>query len=352
MATAVLAERLTKDFRVGFWRSRPRRALDSLSLEIPSGEVFGLLGPNGAGKSTTLKLLVNLIWPTSGRAEVLGAPPGDLAARRRLGFLPENPTFYDHLSADEVLTYFAGLFGYRGEARARRVAAVLDLVGLDAERRRPLRQLSKGMLQRVGLAQALVNDAELIILDEPMSGLDPMGRRDVRELILGLRDEGRTVLFSSHILSDAELLCGRVGILSAGRLVVLGALAELTAGVADGSAGGRGWDIVMDGVAPGIADRLGARVRRVTPIAEGRYSLEVPAGSRPEPLIAELAAAGARLVSVMPLRTTLEEVFIAALDDSGTEHSAPGTSTSTPSALPAPSAPPRTRSSANPDGAA
>ena len=176
--------------------------------------MFGLLGPNGAGKSTTLKLILNLLWPTSGRAEVFGCPAGDLGARRRLGFLPENPTFYDHLTAEEVLGYFAGLFGLTGEERRRRVARVLDDVGLADGRRRPLRQLSKGMVQRVGLASALVNDAELIILDEPMSGLDPIGRREVRELILRLRDEGRTVLFSSHILSDAELLCSRVAILA------------------------------------------------------------------------------------------------------------------------------------------
>ncbi len=227
MSSAVVAERLTKDFRVGFWRHRPHRALDSLSLEIPRGDVFGLLGPNGAGKSTTLKLLLNLIWPTAGRVEVLGGPPGSVSARQRLGFLPENPTFYDHLTAEELLAYFAGLFGHRGEAGRRRASSLLDQVGLGADRRRPLRQVSKGMLQRVGLAQALVNDPELVILDEPMSGLDPIGRREVRELILRLRDAGRTIVFSSHVLSDAEMLCSRVGILAKGRLVALGGVSEL-----------------------------------------------------------------------------------------------------------------------------
>src|SRR5262249_35480243 len=157
---------------------------DGVSFDIRPGEVFGLLGPNGAGKSTTLKLLTNLIWPTSGTAEVLGRPPGDVAARAKLGFLPEHPTFYDHLTAEELLLYFAGLFGYTGAERQRRATKALDDVGLGPDRTRPLRQYSKGMVQRVGLAQALVNDPALVILDEPMSGLDPLGRREVREIIL------------------------------------------------------------------------------------------------------------------------------------------------------------------------
>jgi ABC-2 type transport system ATP-binding protein len=174
-----------------------------------------------------------------------------------------------------------------------------------------VRQYSKGMIQRVGLAQALVNDPELIILDEPMSGLDPVGRREVRELILELRDQGRTVLFSSHILSDAELLCSRVGILSKGRLVATGTVAELTAGAGPA---GRGWEVVVAGVSASAAAALAGRVRRVTAIADGRYALELSAETRPEPLIAELSNGGASLVSVAPLRTTLEDVFLAALE--------------------------------------
>ena len=309
MATVVDTEGLTKDFLTGFWRPRPHRGLDGLSLHIPEGGVFGLLGPNGAGKSTTLKLLVNLLWPTAGRAQVLGKPPGDVAARRRLGFLPEHPTFYDQLSAEELLTYFAGLFGYPPAERRARAARALDRVGLGADRRRPLRQYSKGMVQRVGIAQALVNDPALVILDEPMSGLDPIGRREVRELILELRDEGRTVLFSSHILSDAELLCSRVAILARGRLVASGTLAELTAG--DGASGAaRGWEIVAARMSPALIDLMKPRVRRATAIADGRYSLELGPDVRPEPFVAELAAAGAALVSVAPLRTTLEDVFL------------------------------------------
>jgi ABC-2 type transport system ATP-binding protein len=305
----VRTDRLTKEFPVGFWRAKPHRALDAVSFEIPPGLVFGLLGHNGAGKTTTLKLLIDLLRPTSGAAEVFGRPPGDVEARRRLGFLPEHPAFYDYLTGEELVGYAASLFGYRGAARRKRVNDVLDRVGIGADRRRLLRQYSKGMIQRVGLAQAIVNDPELIILDEPMSGLDPIGRREVRELILELRDRGRTVLFSSHILSDAEMLCSRVGILSRGRLVKAGSLAELTAG-RDGAA--QGWEVVMAGVPPAVAESMAVRVRRSTPIADGRFTFELSGQTRPEPIIAELAAAGASLVSVAPLRTTLEDVFVAA----------------------------------------
>ena len=304
MASAIRTEQLTKDFQSGFWRRRPTRALDGLSLDVPLGGVFGLLGPNGAGKSTTLKILMNLLWPTSGYAEVLGRPPGDVAVRQRLGFLPEHPTFYDHLSAEEVVGYFAGLFGYRGQERARRVGRVLDRVGMTDARRRPMRGYSKGMIQRVGIAQALINDPELVVLDEPMSGLDPLGRRDVREIIMSLRDEGRTVVFSSHILSDAEMLCRTVGIVTRGRVVAAGALSDLTGGAP------RGAEVVVAGLEAGVVERVRARVARVTEIGPGRFGFEVPATDRPEPLIADLTAAGATLVSVTPLQVTLEDVFV------------------------------------------
>ena len=305
MATALLADGLIKDFHTGFWRRRPTRALDGLTLEVPTGGVFGLLGPNGAGKSTTLKILMHLLRPTAGRAEVLGRPPGDVEARRRLGFLPEHPTFYDHLSAEELLTYFAGLFGYTGAERARRVQEALDRVGLAEGRSRPMRGYSKGMVQRVGLAQALINDPELVILDEPMSGLDPLGRREVREIILGLREAGRTVVFSSHVLSDAEMLCSRVAIVSQGRVVASGTLTDLTRGE------GRGAEVVVTGLDRAVADRLASRMTRVTEIAPGRFSITAPASIAPETLVAELVAAGASLVSVTPLRVTLEDVFVA-----------------------------------------
>ena len=231
MASSVLrTEHLTKDFRNGFWRATTHRALDHLSIDVPAGAVFGLLGPNGAGKSTTLNLLLNFLRPTSGTAHVLDRPAGDVNARRRIGFLAENPTFYGHLTPEQLLVYFAGLFGFAGDEKRRRVNRSLDRVGIEADRRRPIREHSKGMLQRVGIAQSLLNDPELLILDEPMSGLDPFGRRMLRELIQEVSAEGRTVLFSSHILSDVEQICTEVAILARGRLVRRGLVRDLVAG--------------------------------------------------------------------------------------------------------------------------
>ena len=295
---------LTKDYAVGFWRQRPYRALDRLTLDVEAGEVFAFLGPNGAGKTTTLKLLMQLVFPTSGRAEMLGRPLGDLGTKRRIGFLPENPYFYDYLTAEELLTYFAALFGYRGADRRTRAARMLDEVGLGAERRMPLRKFSKGMLQRVGIAQALLNDPELVIFDEPMSGLDPLGRRDVRALILRLRDSGCTVFFSSHVLSDAEALCTRVAILAKGRLVASGRLSEMLAFQA------QGWELVMADLSDAAVAALGPRVRGAVRIGEGRYAFELPLGPPPERLVAELTSEGARLISINPIRDTLEDLFV------------------------------------------
>jgi ABC-2 type transport system ATP-binding protein len=302
--SALATSELTKDFAIGFWRKRPYRALDRLTLDVGSGEVFGFLGPNGAGKTTTLKLLLQLVFPTSGDAQILGRPLGDLSVKRRIGYLPENPYFYDYLTAEELLVYFAGLFGYRGGERRARAGRLLDDVGIGAERRLQLRKFSKGMLQRVGIAQALINDPELVIFDEPMSGLDPLGRRDVRSLILRLRDRGCTVFFSSHVLSDAEALCSRVAILSQGRLVASGRLTEMVPFRA------HGWELVVSGVADAAVASLEQRVRRTVRIDEGRYLLELPLDPPPERLLGELTAAGAHLVSLNPIRQTLEDFFV------------------------------------------
>ena len=301
---ALATHELTKDFRVGFWRKRPYRALDRLTLDVEAGEVFGFLGPNGAGKTTTLKLLMQLVYPTGGRAEILGRPLGDLSVKRRIGYLPENPYFYDHLSAEELLVYYASLFGIRGAGRKARASRLLDEVGIGAERRLQLRKFSKGMLQRVGIAQALINDPELVIFDEPMSGLDPLGRRDVRALILRLRDRGCTVFFSSHVLSDAEALCNRVAILARGRLVTSGRLTDMLALRAGG------WELVVAGASEALIGSLGARVRRAVRISEGRYTLDLPLDPPPERLLGELTAAGAHLASLNPIRETLEDVFV------------------------------------------
>ena len=298
---AIRLEELTKDYPVGFWRPRPVRALDGVSLDVEPGEILGFLGPNGAGKTTTLKLLLQLIYPTSGRAEILGRPAGDVEARRRLGYLPELPYFYDNLTAEELLVYFGGLFGLSAADARSRSATLLDRVGLSAQRRWQLRKYSKGMLQRVGIAQALVNDPEVVFLDEPMSGLDPVGRRDTRDLIRELRDEGRTVFFSSHILSDAEALCSRVAILVQGRLVASGRLADLAFEIL-------GWELIVTGTDEGALSALGLDV--VTTVGDGRFVIDLPVDRPPDQLLPELGRRGLRVVSLTPRHESLEEYFM------------------------------------------
>ena len=302
---AIRIDALTKHYKVGFWRPRPYLALDHVSFAVGRGEVFGFLGPNGAGKTTTLKLLMQLTHPTSGRAEILGRPLGDVDVKRRLGYLQENPYFYDYLTAEELLDYFGGLFGYDAATRRRRASQLLDEVGIGAERRLQLRKFSKGMLQRVGIAQALINEPEVVFLDEPMSGLDPLGRREIRELILRLRDRGCTVFFSSHVLSDAEALCSRVAILVGGRLAAQGALSELLAHRV------RGWEIVVAAVSPADLESWRARpdVERVQPLGADRFAFTVP-GSSPEQLLSVLLARGVQIVAVNPIRDTLEDLFV------------------------------------------
>ena len=303
---AIETEDLTKDYFVGFWRPRPYRALDGLTMTVEEGEVYGFLGPNGAGKSTTLKLLMGLIRPTSGSARILGRAVSDLSVRRRTGFLPENPYFYDYLTAEELLRYYARLSGLSGAECERRVQVVLDEVGLGAERRMRLRSYSKGMIQRVGVAQAIVAQPSLVFFDEPMSGLDPIGRRDLRHLMLGLRDRGCTVFFSSHILSDAEALCHRVGIVANGKLVAQGRLSELVAFDL------RGWEVVVTGLSDTLPEEIRRHARTVTALSHDRWSLELPP-SPPEPFLAELAAKGVRTVSLNPIRTTFEDFFVQAV---------------------------------------
>jgi ABC-2 type transport system ATP-binding protein len=303
---AIRTDKLTKHYRVGFWRPRPYLALDSLTLDVHRGEIFGFLGPNGAGKTTALKLLMQLIYPTSGSAEILGRPVGDVEIKRRIGYLPENPYFYDYLTAEELLDYFAALFGLASVERRRRVASLLDQVGIGAERRLQLRKFSKGMLQRVGIAQAILNNPEVVFLDEPMSGLDPVGRRDIRQLILQLRDNGCTVFFSSHVLSDAETLCSRVAILAGGRLAAAGELSELLAFRV------RGWELVVTGVTQPVIDQAKARRQIVghTLLGHQRYALEIPLTVEPGQVMADVVAGGAQLVSLTPMRETLEDFFV------------------------------------------
>jgi ABC-2 type transport system ATP-binding protein len=302
---AIETESLCKNFAIGFWRPRPYRALDGLTLAVEQGETFGFLGPNGAGKTTTLKLLMQLIYPTSGRAEILGRPVGDVGVKRRIGYLPESPYFYDYLTAEELLGYFASLFGYDAADRRRRVTALLDEVGIAGERRLPLRKFSKGMLQRVGIAQAILNDPDVVFLDEPMSGLDPLGRREVRNLILKLRDRGCTVFFSSHVLADAEALCSRVAILAQGRLVTVGRMSEIHAFQV------RGWELVVGGLSADALRKHKGRIGKASRVAETQYALELPVEPSPDVLLRDLMAEGAHLISLNPLRETLEDYFVA-----------------------------------------
>jgi ABC-2 type transport system ATP-binding protein len=213
---------LSKTYRTGFW-------LKNCTLTVCKGETFGLLGPNGAGKTTLLKTLLGIVRPTAGRAVLLGHPIGDRSIKQRLGYLPENAYFYDFLTAWEFLEFIAGVFQIPRRQQQRRIPQLLDLVGLaqSTARKKQLRQYSKGMVQRVGMAQALINDPELVFFDEPMSGLDPLGRYQVREIILSLKQEGKTIFFNSHVLSDVEQICDRIAILARGELICVGSLDQL-----------------------------------------------------------------------------------------------------------------------------
>src|SRR5436190_14738464 len=222
-APAIETQNLTKEYPHGFLHLKRKTSLASLTMQVQDGEVFGFLGPNGAGKSTTIKLLMGIIFPTAGSAQILGRPVNDVAMHRDIGYLPEQPYFYDYLTAAELLDYFARFHGFGAAERNERVQKMLKKVGLETAGKIQLRKYSKGMLQRVGLAQAILHDPKLGSLDEPMSGLDPVGRREVRDIILELKNAGKTILFSTHILPDAEMLCDRVGVIAGGKLRGVGA---------------------------------------------------------------------------------------------------------------------------------
>jgi ABC-2 type transport system ATP-binding protein len=300
----VETEQLSKDYLTGFWRKVPKRSLDGLTLEVRENEVFGFLGPNGAGKTTTIKLLMNLIFPTAGTARILGCRPGDPAMLRRIGYLPEQPYFYDYLTAGELLDYFAQFYGYDAAERGRRVNRFLERVGLGASRDVQLRKFSKGMSQRCGLAQAIIHDPEVVFLDEPMSGLDPVGRREVRDLILELKREGRTVFFSTHILPDAETLCDRVGVLAGGRLRGCGAVAELV------SMDVQGVEIVFE-LPGGAAVPQGLEVTQTG----DRYRGQVPEADLYAALD-RLRQCRAHIVSVTRIRPSLEDFFFGLVEKS------------------------------------
>lgn len=301
---AIQTFNLEKTYSVGFWRKKPRVALRPLSLEVQEGEVFGYLGPNGAGKTTTLKLLMGLVFPSGGSAKILGMDVNDPRMKAKIGFLPEHPYFYDYLTARELLEYYAQLSGVPARERTRRVEVVLDRVGLPDVGGVQLRKFSKGMLQRVGIAQAIVHDPQVVFLDEPMSGLDPMGRREVRDLIEGLKHDGKTVFFSTHILSDAEALCDRVAILNKGELRGSGVIAELTSSV-HGKV-----ELIWDGAAvPAGLKSMGAECHLT-----GETGRTVVGEESVDAAIDAIRTAHFRLVSVTPVRATLEDYFIQHLE--------------------------------------
>jgi ABC-2 type transport system ATP-binding protein len=301
MATAAIEiENLTKDYPFGFLHLKKKTSLEGLTMRVEEGEVFGFLGPNGAGKSTTIKLLVGLIFPTSGTARILGKSISDISMHQDIGYLPEQPYFYDYLTAAELLDYFARFHDLPAQGRKMRVDDMLKKVGLETARKIQLRKYSKGMLQRVGLAQAILHDPKVVILDEPMSGLDPVGRREVRDIILELKQAGKTVLFSTHILSDAEMLCDRVGVIVGGKLRGVGAPDEIVGMKA------QAMEILFEytGSAAGL-DGLLSKAKQLGQ----RYQLQVPEANLYATL-QQLGSAGATILSVTQVKANLEEYFM------------------------------------------
>jgi ABC-2 type transport system ATP-binding protein len=294
---------LTKEYRVGFLRTGTKRALNSLNLQVERGEVFGLLGPNGAGKTTTLKVLFRLVFPTSGTARILGRELTDTSMHQRVGYLPENPYFYEHLSPEELLHYSGRLFGLGRDELRRRINQLLDRVGLSASRHVPLRRFSKGMVQRAGIAQALINNPDVVFLDEPMSGLDPVGRREVRDLVLQLREEGKTVFFCTHILSDAEALCDRVAILNGGQLQGCGELRQIL------SLGASLTELTLDNPPSGILEELKPLVFSMVRTGD-RMRLEIQEEASIEKILSICLRAKVKVISLNPVKMSLEDYFL------------------------------------------
>jgi ABC-2 type transport system ATP-binding protein len=307
MQFAVEIENLSKEYETGFLRKKRVLALDNLTLNVERGEVFGLLGANGAGKTTTLKLLLGLTFPTSGSARILGRQISDVRMHSQISYLPEQPYFYEYLSARELLEYFGKIFGFSHKDSRHRAEKFLRAVRLEEKAwDRQIRQYSKGMKQRVGLAQALINDPEVVFLDEPMSGLDPIGRREVRDLIAELKSNGVTVIFCTHILSDIEILCDRVAILKSGRLSHTGRLIDLCR-----SKEGSAVEMQVAGIASGLLDGiLPKNVTISVTTAPGGASIKINSEKDVESVLGALRPYGAQLVSIQPVRSSLEDLLI------------------------------------------
>jgi ABC-2 type transport system ATP-binding protein len=295
---AIEIENLTKEYPTGFLDLKKKKSLEGLNMQVETGEVFGFIGPNGAGKSTTIKLLMGLIFPTAGSARILGKPISDVEMHREIGYLPEQAYFYDYLTARELLDYFARFHDLTAADRKERVQGMLKKVGLETAGKIQLRKYSKGMLQRVGLAQAILHDPKLVILDEPMSGLDPVGRREVRDIILELKRDGKTVMFSTHILSDAEMLCDRVGVIVGGKLRGVGAPGQIV------DMKTQGMEIVFKMTAASNAGLLAKATKT------GDSHRLVLGDAELYAAIEQLRGAGAQIISVTQVKATLEEFFM------------------------------------------
>jgi len=299
--SVLLVQDLAKTFKVGFAR-KVVDAVRGISFDVKRGEIFGFLGPNGAGKTTTIKMLMDLIRPTAGSIRLFGLSPRDMTSRRRVGYLPEQPYFYDYLTPVELMHFFGSIYGMDRAARAGRIDKLLRLVGVAYVRDRSLRSFSKGMVQRVGLAQSLIADPDLVVLDEPLSGLDPIGRREFKDIILGLKSAGKTVFFSSHILADIELLCDRIAIIDKGKLRYVGPLREFVL------AGQKEVELIASGVAPEQAEALAGRCVKVETL--GAQVKLVTSREAAPGVVSDLVQGGATVESVVPRSETLEDIFV------------------------------------------
>jgi ABC-2 type transport system ATP-binding protein len=297
---------LQKIYRTGFWLNQKVVSLQSCTLQVRQGETFGLLGPNGAGKTTLLKTLLGIIRPTAGQGMLLAQPLGTQSVKQRIGYLPEHPYFYDYLTGWEFLEYAAGLFQIPPRIQRQRISALLELVGLSqtAARKKQLRRYSKGMLQRVGMAQALINDPEVVFLDEPMSGLDPLGRYQMREIILLLKAQGKTIFFNSHVLSDVEKICDRVAILARGELLCIGSMAELLGEAESYRVKIKGGDAAV--LSQWIPD---------LEFQDSHWQGHLK--GQPQEFLVSLESIGAQLIDMSLARTSLETFFVQQLQQRG-----------------------------------
>lgn len=308
MTNIIEIENLSKEYETGFWKKKKTLALDGVSLEVGPGQIFGFLGGNGAGKTTTIKILMTLLFPTSGSAKILGRDISEVDMHRRIGYSPENPYFYDYLTPRELLAYFADLFGHDRSKSKAHIDGLLTKVGLDEKDwNKQLRKFSKGMLQRVSIAQSIINGPEVVFMDEPMSGLDPIGRREIRELIADLRSNGTTVFMSTHILSDVEALCDEVAILRKGKLAATGKLDELL--VAEGRE--RTFEIIMKSISKNeLENSLSGIAGMAIEEHPSGVTVKVIDENDVDKVLAAARKLGGRLISVNIVKQSLEELFV------------------------------------------